>query len=443
MNEFQMVVTSEDLGAIDKLSDARKIASFSKHLSTREIQQIIHGFHSGSYEMVTSYVWTRATTVLRKELAKLGMDFVGEVIGRPDIEEDSSPQEISETEAINLAENLGMVTPTEAMRLRQAQAIVNHFNNLERDPVEEEGVAMAQEEAIACLKACIKNVLAVPKIEFAEQFSTFRRNLEQRPFEAGDPQIEALKTAPPFFRKTTLSFLLASIRSSTGAQLQNALHNINVVLPLIWGLLRKTELWQVGNLYAEMYSNGQQVPVAGLKKALLKVKGFDYVPETTRSNTFTKAAAKLLAAHEGMNNFYAEGPAITELSSLGTSIPMPAFPVCATAVLASYLGNYWGHSWAAESRANEMLKAFSQEKWDFYFNECLPSDSTILYKLQASKPTERWCSLIKNIDVDWMKPKHKHGDVKHLLEASLKVDVSKVGFWAAKLLASTGAKARG
>lgn len=431
MSKFE-IVTTPDLKAIDRLSDAQKIAAYSKHLSPRDTQQIIMGFQSGSYEMVTSFVWLRAATVLRKELAKLGMDFVGEVLGRPDITEDSSPNEISESEAINLAENLGMVSPTEAMRLRQTQAVVGHFNNLDKEQIEEEDIAMAQEEAIACLKACIKNVLGVPKIEFAEQFSKFRRDLEKRPLNADDPQVEGLKTAPPFFRKTTLSFLLSSIKASAGAQLQNSLHNINVILPVIWELLKKTEMWQVGNVYAELYSNGQSVSVTGLRKALLKVKGFDYVPETTRSNTFTKAAAKLLTAHEGMDNFHNEGPAMDELASLGTTIPMPAFPVCSTAILASYLGNHWGHSWAAQTGALKMMRTFSNDKWGFYFNECLPGDSTILYKLHDQKPAERWCELANTFEFGKLQPKDL--TTKQLVAASLNRDFSKLAAASLKLL---------
>jgi hypothetical protein len=436
MSTFEIVTATPDLAVIDRLSDAKKIAAYSKHLSPRETQQIITGFQTGSYEMVTSYVWIRATTVLRKELAKLGMEFVGEVLGRPDITDDSSSDEISETEAINLAENLGMVSSTEAMRLRQTQAFVNHFNKLEREQIEEEGIAMAQEEALACLKACIKNILGVPKIEFAEQFSKFRRDLEQKPFQPDDPQVEGLKNAPHFFRKTTLSFLLSSIKTSEGAQLQNALHNINVILPIIWKLLKKTELWQVGNVYAELYSNGQQVPVAGLKKALLKVNGFDYVPETTRSNTFTKAAAKLLAAHEGMNNFHKEGPAMEELASLGTTIPMPAFPVCSTAILAAFLGNQWGHSWAAEAAALKMLRVFSSDKWTFYLNECLPADSTILCKLKDNKPASRWCDLAKLFSFDTLQLKDPN--VKQVALASSGRDASKLSVAVTKLLAKIG-----
>lgn len=400
MSDFQIVQATDNLREIDNISEVGAIASYSRHLSKRETDQIVSGFQMQSYEMVTSFVWTKSSGILRKELAKLGMDFIGEILGRPDLTEDSAPQEISESEAINLAENLGMVSSTEAMRLRQAQSLVDHFNNLNEEEVADESVSMAREEAISCLKACIKNILAVPKIEFAEQFARFRRDLEQRPFQPDEALVENLETAPQFYRKTTLSFLLSSIRTATGAQLQNALHNLNLILPVIWKGLRKTELWQVGNLYAEMHSNGQQVAVSGLKKALLKVQGFDYVPETTRSSTFTKSASKLLAAHEGLNNFYTEAPAALELSKLGSSIPMPAFQVCSTAVIASYLGNTWGNAWSAEGYLVSILNNFSKEKWEFYFNECLPVDSTILYKLRSSKPYDRWVSLSQTYRFD-------------------------------------------
>ncbi len=73
MSSFQIVAPSEDLAVIDTLSDAQKIAAYSKHLSLRETEQIITGFKSGSYEMVTSFVWSRATTVLRKARAGFGI----------------------------------------------------------------------------------------------------------------------------------------------------------------------------------------------------------------------------------------------------------------------------------------------------------------------------------------------------------------------------------
>lgn len=417
MSNFQIVKVSDNLKEIDTTSEIGTITSFSKHLSTRETSQIIVGFQNEAYEMVTSFVWAKSINILRKELAKLGMDFVGEILGRPDLNEDSPPQEIGESEAINLAENLGMVSPTEAMRLRQSQLLVDHFNNLENQQVEDDDISMGREEAVSCLKACIKNILAVPRIEFAEQFSQFRRELEQRPFSNEEPLIENLATSPTFYQKTTLSFLISSIRSASGAQLQNALHNINIILPLIWPGLRKTEFWQVGNLYAEMHSNGQQIAVAGLKKALLKVQGFDYVPETTRSSTFTKSAAKLLAAHEGIDNFHTEGPAAAELAKLGSTIPMPAFQICATATICSYLGNMWGHSWAAESHLTSIMHNFSKEKWEFYLNECLPVDSTVLYKLKSTKPYQRWKQIATTYRFDLLSLKNPK--IKVLVDLTL------------------------
>jgi len=77
-------------------------------------------------------------------------------------------------------------------------------------------------------------------------------------------------------------------------------------MPLLWPGLRDSEKWNVGLAYATAYDAGEVTVSAGLKKALLKVKGFDYVPENLRSHTFVKAAERLIEAHEGMNNFYNE-----------------------------------------------------------------------------------------------------------------------------------------
>jgi len=79
-------------------------------------------------------------------------------------------------------------------------------------------------------------------------------------------------------------------RKNVGATLEHTLANINVLVPAIWHNLRDSGRWQIGHCYAEAYSDGKTTVVGGLKSALLKVKGFDYVPENLRSDTFVKAA---------------------------------------------------------------------------------------------------------------------------------------------------------
>src|SRR5437016_1226969 len=72
------------------VTDPVQIAPHARQLSRREVQQIVQGFKSASYEMVSTFIWTRTISALKKQLASLGMEFIGEMLARPDISESSS-----------------------------------------------------------------------------------------------------------------------------------------------------------------------------------------------------------------------------------------------------------------------------------------------------------------------------------------------------------------
>jgi hypothetical protein len=223
--------------------------------------------------------------------------------------------------------------------------------------------------------------------------------LETRSFKADDQEMVNLQSSPYFFQRTTLRVLLALLKTALGAQLEHAAENTEVILPLLWGVLKKPEMWQTGQTYAEVYAGGRKSATAALRKALLAVHGFDYVPENLRSNTYTLVANRLLKAHEGVNNFYNEPAPMEALASLGTTIPMPALSACVTATLCIWLGNSYGHSWDAQPAARKLLARLSKDKWEYYLNECLPSDKRILEKLISDLPRDRWIELVNTYDL--------------------------------------------
>jgi hypothetical protein len=189
-----------------------------------------------------------------------------------------------------------------------------------------------------------------------------------------------------------------------------------VIIPSLWPRLRETERWQIGQSYAEVSASGNRNASAGLKKSLIDVHGFDFVPETLRSSTFTEAAARVLSAHFAYNNFYNEEEPMRVLANLGTAIPMPAFAKCMEAILAVRLGNHWGRANSAQPAASQLLEKLRPTQWAFYFNECLRRDRTVLDKLALeAKPVANWCDLVKSYNVEsTLKDQH----VKDLLDAS-------------------------
>jgi hypothetical protein len=260
--------------------------------------------------------------------------------------------------------------------------------------------------------------LGKPQIEVATKFIEFRKALESESFAKEDERVQVLLTSPYFFRKLTISILLAATKTQAGAKLEHALANINLLLPEIWPALRDTEKWQIGHTYAEVYSAGRRSAILSLREALLKVGGFDFVPENLRSDTFVKAAAAVLEAHEGMNNFYNEVSPMRTLARLGSTIPAPAFAQCASAIVAVRLGNMYGTSHAAVPIADRLLDKFSPERWQYFLNQCLPGDVRVLRKLQSDKPRKNWSLLVGKYKLGELALKNK--DVSRLVSNTVK-----------------------
>ena len=340
-----------------------------------------------------------------------------------DVDEDDDIDDVLTTrDAIRLAGELGVVSATDAMRLQHTYEIVTHFSQLDQSAADSEDID--ETEALASLKACIKSVLGRPKVEIAKKFVEFRGALEGESLAVDDPRVEMLRGSPYFFCKLTINVLMNGAKRNIGAQLEHVLANANVLLPAIWEKVRDAERWQVGKTYAETYANGKSIAVSGLKSVLLKVRGFDYVPENLRSETFVKAAEAIIKAHEGLNNFYNEASPVSNLARLGSTIPTPAIPACVTALLCVCLGNRYGVAWAALADASKLLANLSADRWQYYLNQVLPSDARILGKFSEDQPVAKWISLVQQYNLGALQIKNR--SVSKLLLAASDANAQKV-----------------
>lgn len=431
-----VVVWKEPQGAVVPRSadNAVSIAGVAKNLSSRDQKQIVSAFESESFEMMAGFVLNKALSQLKRALASMGMTFVGEMLGRADINEDSVPTvSISDYEAITLARELGVINSTDAKRLTQHLELLAHFDSLNINDAETE--EMAREEALAFLRTCVNSVLGRAENVAPAEFIAFRSELESRTFKDSDDDLVTLKVAPYFFKKTTLSILIAAAKTKEGAQFEHTLGNIVVIVPALWDSLRDSEKYSLGQAYAEAVSAGESAVVLALKKALSAVQGFDFVPESLRSQSFAAAAANVISVHTGMNNFYNEHAAIQALSRLGTTIPWPAFPICMSAILAVKLGNSYGVSNAAVPVADQLLERLTKNQWEYYFNECLPGDELILQKITwYPKPRAKWLNLMEEFKLP--EKADKSAKVTKLLAASQRGDLSAIATTAKTLLES-------
>ncbi|MCH2087157.1 MAG: hypothetical protein MK175_08230 [Pseudoalteromonas sp.] len=436
MNKIVPIPWQHDIHNVipENATTAVAISKCATQLSSRDQHQIAQAFNGKFYEMGVNYLWEKTAFALKKELSTVGVGLLGEMLGKADVEEDDDIDDVVTTrDAIKLAEELGIVGKTDALRLRQTHELVKHFFDLDEDEAANQRID--DTEALNILKHCIRGVLGREKVEVAKPFVEFRESLENTTLSLDDPNVDMLQSSPYFFYKLTVSVLMNAAKKNTGAHLEHSLANINLLIPIMWPTLSHAERWQVGHTYAELFAEGKTAAVSGIKGALLKVKGFDFVPENLRSDSFVKAADDIIRAHEGTNNFYNEPAPVKNLARLGSTIPTPALPACFSALIAVVIGNSYGVSWDAATHANSILSEMTQDRWEYYLNHVLPNDTRTLGKLSSYKPLSNWMTeIVQGYKLSEMNI--KNSKVERLLKASKKNDGSKVQRYANELIAN-------
>ena len=143
------------------------------------------------------------------------------------------------------------------------------------------------------------------------------------------------------------------------------------------------------------------------------------------ANLGHQAAAKVLSAHFAFNNYYNEVQPMQLLADLGTAIPRPAFAKSMEAILAVWLGNAWGKSFDGSAIAERMLTSLRQQQWEYYLNECLRRDRTVLDKVALDdKPAKRWMQLVAMFELNQLSLTSVR--VRKLVEKSLTGNLQEV-----------------
>ena len=402
------------------IKDIKGIVEYgNNNLTVKQQKQIVGAYNMDAYDMAAEYAWKKAIIKLRNSLANLGMDFIAEFVQRDDVDEYTPIENVlTERATIDLAERLGVINSTGALHLRQAQELVNHYLSAKSDN------EMSAIDSLSVIRPCVEYILSEPNVKVAVAFSEFRNRLLNEDLKLKDTVVAQVINSPLFYIRTVITILLSAIKKNKSIVQEHALVNITMLLPEVWGKLSSSDKWMIGETYRDVFASGDAAATKGLKLALGKVGGFDFVPETLRSTTFKEMARKLIDVHDSFNNFYNESGVVKALANLGTRIPEPAFLVCLDAYLLVYLGNYYGYSRNAAPIAEEELKKISKDRWQAYFSGYIHTDDRILNNLETPTQVSRMRNLLVSIDATSFSELPK--DNQKLFDAIMKNDSEKV-----------------
>lgn len=390
---------------LPKVMSGTKVLELAQQLRQKEIKSYYLNYQAQNFEIVAESVWYRAVAVLREKVLGLGENFVAEMVGVKELE---YVRELPTFEVINVAAELGFINKTGRMRLKQANEIVQHY--LSRD-IEDE---MPQNEVDTVIRAATQYILGYDDIHMKFEYNDFRERLKTSLIEQQPETLNMLKGGPYFYKKTTIRTLINLMNEAEAGEFDIVVSNMIAIFTSIWEDLVSDDKHLIGLTYAQYQNNGDIKLIKPFKSVLLKVHGFDYVPENLRSFTFIEAGKRIMEAHNSINNFYNEGEPVRNLEKLGHIIPKPALKTCISALLMVKLGNFYGVAWSAQNDADIILDKLQREDWRYYLEKCLPNDIDILWKIGCDdNRTQNWMNIVNKYRLHELEIFNK--DIKKIL----------------------------
>jgi hypothetical protein len=390
-------------GIIIKDSDEMNIVALSNYfkvLNESETKKIVNAFKLKMYDMGLEYAWSRAMKVLDNRLEYFGLDFIAEMTDRESL---STLDELSNTEKIELSFELGMINKTANLLLIQANETINHY--MSRD-ISNSGEEISQIIALPIIYNITKYILGNELETSSIDFKDFRDSLKENIYQFSDNKIDMLKTSPYFYIRTTIRTLLSLIKSAHKedniSELGKTLNNANIFIISLWEQVFIEDKKLIGSTYAQAISDGDKETVATFSTILDAIHGYDFVPETTRSNAYKRIAREFSLVHFGINNFYNEPTYAKKLNSMGTVIPDFALQECLRAIFLSIIGNKYGVSDLAQGYNIKILNKVTTEQWKQFFSKLIIQDQAILEKLTYSTQDmiTNWFTIISKYSTD-------------------------------------------
>lgn len=388
MNELKLYEENAGLAIPQNVDTIDGMLRYNVSLTRDEVEQIIGSYNNGYYMMTATFIWNKTIVKLRNNLLDFGENFICEMLDRQNT---VSVNSISQNEIITLSSDLGFISKIAKIEFLHYCELIQHYMS--------EGCSDIFHKTTLndLLRTCIENVLGQETIEFIN-FSDYRKKLKTEYIKKGDSLYTQIVNSQYIYKKTTYKTLLnlSSMVNESVSERDIALNNLMQILEGIWDSITSEDKWKIGRTYANSILSGDKKMVDALKIVLLKVKGFDFVPESLRSESYISAANNLIDAHNGINNFYNEPEKAKVLLQMGNSIPSPAFGICIVAILACKLGNSFGVSWDAQDYLDAMLNNVSDLRWEYFLNKILPNSTTILFKLSNSIDiVKRWVEIAR------------------------------------------------
>lgn len=306
----------------------------------------------GLNDAAINYFWSAVEGDLRTKIMAYGVEYFAPAINKPDLRTlDDLKTEVQAHELIDGCYALGIIGQEAHFFLHHARELRNFFSTA-HEPIGE----LDRLETLNFIKNSVKYVLCFEPPPPGFSIKDLISHLASEPLRDPEELIAMVRAQSSRIHGPMLHNLFSQwIHPTANSTLKQ---NVGLIAPEVWKLCNEQSRTEVAQRYASLRELPTPSSADEALNFLKLVGGVGYVPSDIRYAIFRRFAQNLLDAYSGYENFHNEPPHARSLAELGSKMPPQAAGIYVKAVLLSFVGNFYGHSFAAEPYTKAMICAF-------------------------------------------------------------------------------------
>ena len=322
----------------------------------------------GLFDSAINYVWNSTVVELRQKVIRFGLPIVAQLTST--CLDENKLLEMMDHALLKLCLELNLITEEGYFKLDQCRAIRNSFS-----AAHPAMGALDEDEVVNFISRCARAALSDVNVPAGVNFTDL---------------IAAIKAAQ--FNTDQTTYWSQAIKGTHSAQrelIAAALHGMYCDEAL--GQSARTNCLTLFSPSIELdgmpatvidqhqsyVGKGEEAKAGASRDFFTRIGSFALLTEAERHTIVSTACDRLMAAHQGMNNFYNEPPFAERLHEIirAGAVPESVRWKFVETVVSCAMGNQYGVSWAANAHLESMVADFSPRAMEMMF--AIPGSKTL------------------------------------------------------------------
>lgn len=364
------------------------------------ISKMIAASAVGLFDAALNYLWDELVNELRRRVAGFDLKYFYDIAAgssdlRKHLKAESDLSKVDDANLLRAAREIGLLTDVGFQRLDHIRFMRNHASAAHPNQVTLTGLDLA-----SWLQICIREVITTPPDTVTATTGRLLANIKKDRLDG-----DAVRDAAAFFdqlpgdRADTLANGLFGLYTDSDRS-PTVADNVRTLWAKLWPFVSEDTRRTYGLRHARARASAETDIATAARELIDLVDASSYLTDEVRAVEIAEILEALIAAHDGINNFYTEAAPARQLAQLvgaqGT-IPAAVNLQYVRTVVSVFLGNGHGVSWAALPTYRNLLQQFDGTAAGIALRLCLdPVYSSLLW---TEKARGQWSELLDILEL--------------------------------------------